>query len=126
MKQLLIDVDQLKILAARSASDDPWTRRRLAANAEPRDVRGGVAPHADEPSLGETSLGGPRARRFPLLMPGPLGCIAFKDKTMFDNRLMLDASYKYNGIKGGMAWKCKVDRYFVTQAPCLRELLAWA
>ena len=60
------------------------------------------------------------------MMPGPLGCIAFKDKTMFDSRLMLDASYKYNGIKGGMAWKSKVERYFVTQAPCLRELLEWA
>ena len=35
------------------------------------------------------------------MMPGPLGCIAFEDKTMFDIRLMLDASYKYNGIKGG-------------------------
>ena len=59
-------------------------------------------------------------------MPGPLGCIAFKDNTMFDNRLMLDASYKYNGTKGGMAWKSRVERYFVTQAPCLRELLEWA
>ena len=59
-------------------------------------------------------------------MLGSLGCIAFKDKTMFDSRLMLDASYKYNGIKGGMAWKSKVERYFVTQAPCLRKLLEWA
>ena len=116
MKQLLIDFDQLKILAASSASDDPWIRRRPAANAEPRDVRGGIGLPADEPA-GETSLGGPRARRFPLLMPGPLGCIAFKDKTMFDNRLMPDASYKYNGTKGGMAWKSRVERYFVTQAP---------
>ena len=126
MKQLLIDVDQLKVLAASSTSDDPWTRRRPAANAEPRDVRGGVAPPADEPSPGETSLGGPRARRFPLLMPGPLGCIAFKDKSMFDKLIMLAASYKYNGTKGGMAWKSRVERYFVTQAPCLRELLEWA
>ena len=48
-------------------------------------------------------------------MPGPLGCIAFKDKSMFDNRLMLDASYKYNGIKGGMAGQLPVfDQAFAT------------
>ena len=123
----MADVAILKTSAARPASNDPWSRAR----------RPGMEPEAQEnisnfkaEQNGITSTGQApeasiplRTLQFPLRMLGPLGCIAFKDKTMFDSRLMLDASYKYNGINGGMAWKSKVERYFVTQAPCFRELL---
>ena len=45
---------------------------------------------------------------------------------MFDNKLMLNEEYRYNGLKGGAAWKSKLERYFVSKAPVLRELLEWA
>ena len=34
--------------------------------------------------------------------------------------------YSYNGSKGGSTWKSKVERYIITKAPCLREVLEWA
>ena len=45
---------------------------------------------------------------------------------MFDDKLMLNEEYRYNGVKGGAAWKSKLERYFVSKAPVLRELLEWA
>ena len=45
---------------------------------------------------------------------------------MFDDRLMLNEEYRYNGIKGGAAWTSKLERYFVSKTPALRELLEWA
>ena len=130
MKELLLDVAVLKATAASSASDDPWARaQRRAASAERRDVRGGMAPPADEPSPGETSRGHshPNAdREWQLKMPGLLGAITFKDRSLFDDKVMLSAEYHWDGTKGGANWKSRVERYFITKAPVLRELLEWA
>ena len=62
----------------------------------------------------------------PLRMPGPLGAIQYKDRPMFDDKVMMHQDYAYNGSKGGSTWKSKVERYFITKAPVLRELLEWA
>ena len=45
---------------------------------------------------------------------------------MFDDKLVLNEEYRYNVVKGGAAWKSKLERYFVSKAPVLRELLEWA
>ena len=125
-----MDVAALKAAAAGSAGDDPWARaRRSAASSDQRDVRGGMAPPADEPSPGETSRGHshPNAdREWPLKMPGLLGAITFKDRSLFDDKVMLSAEYHWDGTKGGANWKSRVERYFITKAPVLRELLEWA
>ena len=42
---------------------------------------------------------------------------------MFDDKMTSQAKFCFNDIKGGMAGKSKVEPYFVTQAPFLRELL---
>lgn len=39
---------------------------------------------------------------------------------------MMHPDYVYNGVKGGTAWKGKVERYFITKAPRLCEVLDWA
>ena len=62
----------------------------------------------------------------PLRMPGPLGAISYKDRPMFDDKVMMHPDYAYNGSKGGSTWKSKVERYIITKAPCLREVLEWA
>ena len=124
----------IELVKARAASGDPWFQPRGAAGAEPSDVRGGMAPPADEPLPGETSRGdgalrsgNARAPRpMPLRMPGPLGAIQYKDRPMFDDKVMMHQDYAYNGSKGGSTWKSKVERYFITKAPCLREVLEWA
>ena len=38
---------------------------------------------------------------------------------MFDDKLMLNEEYRYNGVKGGAAWKSKLERYFVSKASVL-------
>ena len=125
MKELLLDVAVLKATAASSASDDPWARaQRPVASAERRDVRGGMAPPADEPSPGETSRGNGQ-RIFPLLLVGPLLAITYKDRNLFDDKTMLHSEFRYDGNKGGASWKSRVERYFISKAPALRELLEW-
>ena len=59
-------------------------------------------------------------------MTGPLGAIVFKVRLMFDDKLMLNNEYRCNGVKGGTAWKSRLERYIVARAPALRELLEWA
>ena len=59
-------------------------------------------------------------------MNGFLGAITFKDRTLFDDKVILTPEYQWDGVKGGAAWKSNVERYFITKAPVLRELLEWA
>ena len=49
-----------------------------------------------------------------------------QDRSLFDDKVMLTAEYQWDGTKGGAAWKSRVERYFITKAPVLRELLEWA
>ena len=38
---------------------------------------------------------------------------------------MTSEEYKFNGARGGAAWKSKVERYFIAKAPILKEILEW-
>ena len=44
---------------------------------------------------------------------------------MFEDKLAT-TEFQYDGVKGGTAWKTKVERYMVYKAPVLKELLDWA
>ena len=57
---------------------------------------------------------------------GALGAVAYKDRGKFDDKFMLSDEYRYNGMKGGTAWKTRLERYIVARSPALRELLEWA
>ena len=71
----------------------------------------GGPPTGAEPT-GDVSTKGPArgARPWPLKMTGPLGAIVFKDCLMFNDKLMLNDEYRYNGVKGGIAWKSRLER----------------
>ena len=60
------------------------------------------------------------------IMPGLLAAITFKDRSLFDDKVMLASEYQWDGMKGGAAWKSRVERYFISKTPVLRELLEWA
>ena len=119
---LIRDVAALKARPGYDSSD-PWTRPRLpAANtANPQAEEPGRVPNSgaarSEPSPAKT---------WPLKMHGLLGAINFKDRMIFDDKVMLTAEYQWDGVKNGAAWKSRVERYFITKAPVLRELLEWA
>ena len=100
-------------------SSDPWTRPRLPAAST-------AAPPAEEPVRVPNSGAARSERQWPLKMNGLLGAITFKDRTLFDDKVMLTSDYQWDGVKGGAAWKSRVERYFITKAPVLRELLEWA
>ena len=120
MKQLMLEVDAFKARRG-SASDGPLARsRRPAASAEQHGVQGGIGLPADEPA-GETPGERTRRRAFPLALVGYFGSVVYKDKPMFEDKLAT-TEFQYDGVKGGAAWKTKVERYMVNKAPVLKEL----
>ncbi len=62
----------------------------------------------------------------PLDLRGPLLALGYKDKPLFDTKLTNQDDYRFNGIKGGLAYKKKLENYFISQAPVLRNILKWA
>ncbi len=58
----------------------------------------------------------------------PLGLLAGDkhDRQLYDDKLTTQAEYRYDGMKGGTAWKSRVERYFISKVPALREILRWA
>ena len=62
----------------------------------------------------------------PLDMRGPLLSLGHKDKSLFDVKLTQQEEYRFDGTKGGVAYKKKLENYFMPQAPIIRELLKWA
>ena len=41
--------------------------------------------------------------------------ITFKDRTLFDDKVMLTPEYQWDGVKDLAAWKSRVERYFITK-----------
>ncbi len=105
---------------------DPWQRGAAPPAASP----GAPNPsgHGSNGPGASASPGGAGAskRSLPLHLPGPLGGIEHKDRNLFDDKLTLQDKYRFNGLKGGVAWKGKVERYFISKAPVLKDILEWA
>ena len=85
--------------------------------------RGPAVPRRDEGPDARDALRAPAT--LPLKLQGPLGAIGYKDKALFDDKLSSQDEYRFNGSKGGWNWKGKMERYFISKAPVLRELLEW-
>ena len=79
------------------------------ATAEQQDVRGAMGAHADDGSHAEKSRGVPRRHAVPLTLIGSLGSVGYKDKPMLEDKLAT-SELQYDGVKGGTAWKTKVER----------------
>ena len=92
---------------------DPW--HRGPAPEGPRRPAAAEPPHAEH---GRIAL--------PLALYGPLGAIGFKERSLFDDKMTTQEEYRFNGVKGGIAWKGKVERHFISRAPILRQILEWA
>ena len=60
------------------------------------------------------------------MLKDPLGAIGYEKRAIFDEKLASLDEYKFNGVKGGLAWKGKVERHFIARAPILRKILKWA
>ena len=97
----------------------------LEGRADPWSTFRGV--HGAEATCAAPSMAARRGpRSLPLTLKGPLGAIGYKDRGVFDEKLALQDEYRFDGVKGGLAWKGKTERYFIGRAPILKEILDWA
>ena len=95
----------------RPSEADPWFK---AAGEDEREDNGDrKAPERPVGSL-------------PLKLTGALGAIDFKGKSLLDDKLAFQPEYRYDGGKGGVKWKRKLENYIISRAPILRGLLVWA
>jgi hypothetical protein len=49
-----------------------------------------------------------------------------RDRSFYDDKLMTQAEYRFDGGKDGATWKSNVERYFITTVPVAMEVLKWA
>ena len=45
---------------------------------------------------------------------------------LFDDKMTLNAEFRYDGVKEGPAWKVKLENYFMGKAAVLQEIFVWA
>ena len=62
----------------------------------------------------------------PLRLEEPFGSGLQQGKSLFDEKLATSEEYRFNGVKGGFAWKGKTERHFISRCPILRGILEWA
>ena len=90
---------------------DPWGQR---ANGTPNSA----APNTD-------SVDGPNGK-LPLVLNEPIGNIGHENRPIFDVKMSLQEEMKFDGAKHGMKWKSRTERYFISCAPVLMNILSWA
>ncbi len=100
---------------------DPWSRPCPGGAGQPPHP----TPAKARADVGEHARQGKRS--LPLKLRGTLGAIGYsKDRPIFDDRLMVNEDYRYNGVKNGVRWKSKVTSHFISRSPVLKEILEWA
>ena len=55
-----------------------------------------------------------------------LGSQLQQGKSFFDDKLTTSEEYRFNGVKGGLAWKGKTERHFISRCQVLKGILEWA
>ncbi len=60
----------------------------------------------------------------PTLEPlGPLGLLNNPEKQLYDDKRTAQSEYKFDGYKGGVAWKSRLERYLMSKVPALKQFL---
>ena len=54
---------------------------------------------------------------------GLLGGLRYSEKAPFDDKISERSEYRFDGIKGGMAWKSTLEMYMSSKCPIVLELL---
>ena len=49
-----------------------------------------------------------------------------RDKSIYDDKMMTQPEYRFDGVKEGAKWKSKIERYFITKVPVAMEILKCA
>ena len=95
-------------------------------------LEGDESGHDGDDTIGADYGGGynRRSRRvkeeaLPLTL-GAMGQLTKPESCLFDDKLTNQASFGFDGQKGGLAWKTKLGNYFISKCPALKQILAWA
>ena len=76
-------------------------------------------PGMQQQGLETTDINGPMKLTLP---PGQLGNER-RDKSIYDDKMMTQPEYRFDGTKDGAKWKSKVEPYFITMVPVAMEIL---
>ena len=108
LEELRKEVDEIKvqIVDFQDGGFDPWSSGSSYGGAVGRRTR-------------------VKAQALPIKI-GPIGQLESANARLFDDRISAQSAFQFDGIKGGSAWKSKVERYFMSKCPSLLELLSWA
>ena len=80
-----------------------------------------------EPNRPHRDAGAPGGRATLLLrLEEPIGSQLLQGKNLLDDKLTTSEEYRFNGVKGGFAWKGKTKRHFISRCPILKGILEWA
>ena len=98
---------------------NPEAERRAPLIPGERTAYEPAAGHHDDERTGD--LEAPLRRR-------PLGLLAGDrlDKQIFDDKMAAQNEMRWDGGKGGPAWKSRVQSYFWSKVPALLDILKWA
>ena len=108
--------------AGRAAAGDPRGPDRLVDAWNLYSKTPTRQPPGDVPRAAPQNL----QRVLPLQLRGPLGAIGYKERSLFDEKLASQSEYKFDGVKGGIAWKGRLERMIIARAPILKDVLEWA
>ena len=72
-----------------------------------------LPPGMQQQGLEMIDISGPMELTLPL---GQLGNER-RDKSIYDDKMMTQPEYRFDGTKDGAKWKSKVERYFITKVP---------
>ena len=78
---------------------------------------------------GSIGSGHRRKRNPPQPLPlkiGAIGQLHDANAKLFDDRQASQPGFQFDGSRGGVAWKCKLENYFIAKCPALMEILSWA
>ena len=90
------------------------------------EMNDGSFDHFGDGTVGAGYGGGrkPRKPAQPLpLVVGALGQLHDVNAKLFDDRQASQPGYQFDGSKGGVAWKGKLENYFISKCPGMMEVL---
>ena len=107
VSELLTRVDAIELRDATTFRDayrggDPWQPGYGGPTRHSGGDRGA--------NYGATANPGGRTP-LPLRFEEPLGSQLQQGKNLFDDKLTTSEDYRFNGVKGGFAWKGKTERH---------------
>ena len=99
----------------------------MGTPAQPRAplIPGMATANSTYGATAATATGQRPAARTALQNIGALGGLERSDGRLFEDKMTALEEFRFDGQKGGDRWKGRLERYFISKAPCLKVILKW-